>query len=152
VDRSRLGSNQLPPVIKLGSAIVTNEAEAWLTDSVSDQALTRREAEVARLVSQGLANKVVAGQLGLCEGTVKIHLHLSKTPRLKSSWAHTERDRKSPLELAGGNYSVWSPNADPLRCRVESNKPTVTFSAPLAAGGHNSSLRAYCGLDRFFGM
>jgi DNA-binding NarL/FixJ family response regulator len=75
VDRSRLGSNQLPPVLKLGSAIVTNEAEAWPTDSVSDQALTRREAEVARLVSQGLANKVVAGQLGLCEGTVKIHLH-----------------------------------------------------------------------------
>lgn len=37
--------------------------------------LTRREAEVAGLVSQGLANKAVAGQLGLAEGTVKIHLH-----------------------------------------------------------------------------
>jgi DNA-binding NarL/FixJ family response regulator len=37
--------------------------------------LTRREAEVAGLVSQGLANKVVAGQLGVTEGTVKIHLH-----------------------------------------------------------------------------
>jgi DNA-binding NarL/FixJ family response regulator len=37
--------------------------------------LTRREAEVAGLVSQGLANKTVAGQLGVAEGTVKIHLH-----------------------------------------------------------------------------
>ena len=37
--------------------------------------LTRREAEVFRLVSQGLANKVVANQLGLREGTVKAHLH-----------------------------------------------------------------------------
>jgi two-component system nitrate/nitrite response regulator NarL len=37
--------------------------------------LTRRETEVAGLVSQGLANKVVAAQLGVTEGTVKIHLH-----------------------------------------------------------------------------
>ncbi len=37
--------------------------------------LTRREAEVAGLVSQGLANKTVAVQLGVVEGTVKIHLH-----------------------------------------------------------------------------
>jgi len=37
--------------------------------------MTRREAEVAGLVSQGLANKVVAKQLGIGEGTVKIHLH-----------------------------------------------------------------------------
>ena len=37
--------------------------------------LTRREAEVAGLVTQGLANKAVAWQLGLAEGTVKVHLH-----------------------------------------------------------------------------
>ena len=37
--------------------------------------LTRRETEVARLVSQGLANKVVAAQLGVAEGTVKTHLY-----------------------------------------------------------------------------
>jgi DNA-binding NarL/FixJ family response regulator len=39
--------------------------------------LTRREAEVAGLVSQGLANKAVAGQLGIAESMVKIHLHTS---------------------------------------------------------------------------
>ena len=37
--------------------------------------LTKRENEVVRLVVQGLANKSVALQLGLCEGTVKLHLH-----------------------------------------------------------------------------
>ena len=42
---------------------------------VANLVLTRREAEVATLVAQGLPNKVVAGQLGLREGTVKIHLH-----------------------------------------------------------------------------
>jgi DNA-binding NarL/FixJ family response regulator len=39
------------------------------------QELTRREGEVVHLVAQGLANKVVAGRLGIQEGTVKIHLH-----------------------------------------------------------------------------
>jgi two-component system nitrate/nitrite response regulator NarL len=37
--------------------------------------LTKREADVVRLVSQGLANKAVARELGIEEGTVKIHLH-----------------------------------------------------------------------------
>jgi DNA-binding NarL/FixJ family response regulator len=37
--------------------------------------LTRRETEVAGLVSQGLANKAVAERLGVTEGTVKIHLY-----------------------------------------------------------------------------
>ncbi len=37
--------------------------------------LTRRETEVAGLVLQGLANKVVAAQLGVTEGTVKTHLY-----------------------------------------------------------------------------
>ena len=46
-----------------------------MTDINGDQTLTKREAQVAGLVSQGLANKVVAGQLGVAEGTVKIHLH-----------------------------------------------------------------------------
>jgi DNA-binding NarL/FixJ family response regulator len=44
-------------------------------NGVGECALTRREAEVASLVAQGLSNKTVAGQLGLQEGTVKIHLY-----------------------------------------------------------------------------
>jgi DNA-binding NarL/FixJ family response regulator len=52
--------------------MVADTADRW---PASRQRLTRREAEVAWLVSQGLANRAVAGQLGLREGTVKIHLH-----------------------------------------------------------------------------
>ncbi len=52
-----------------------DNADSWPANSVGDQTMTRREAEVAGLVSQGLANKVVAKQLGIGEGTVKIHLH-----------------------------------------------------------------------------
>jgi DNA-binding NarL/FixJ family response regulator len=54
---------------------VPDNSDGWSTNSVIDPTLTRREAEVAGLVSQGLANKVVAGQLGIVEGTVKIHLN-----------------------------------------------------------------------------
>jgi DNA-binding NarL/FixJ family response regulator len=54
---------------------VPDNVDGWPTYNVGDQTLTRREAEIAALVSQGLANKVIAGQLGVVEGTVKIHLH-----------------------------------------------------------------------------
>jgi DNA-binding NarL/FixJ family response regulator len=37
--------------------------------------LSPREREVALLVARGLTNKEVACELGLSEGTVKIHLH-----------------------------------------------------------------------------
>lgn len=37
--------------------------------------LTSREAEIARLVAEGLRNKEIAERLGIVEGTVKIHLH-----------------------------------------------------------------------------
>jgi DNA-binding NarL/FixJ family response regulator len=37
--------------------------------------LTERQREVATLACQGLSNKIISAQLGLCEGTIKIHLH-----------------------------------------------------------------------------
>ena len=36
--------------------------------------LSLREYEVALLVAEGASNKQVARQLGLCEGTVKLHV------------------------------------------------------------------------------
>ncbi len=38
-------------------------------------ALTPREAELVRMVSQGLRNKAIAERLAISEGTVKVHLH-----------------------------------------------------------------------------
>lgn len=40
-----------------------------------DAILTSREIEIARMVSQGLPNKTVAGRFDITEGTVKLHLH-----------------------------------------------------------------------------
>ena len=37
--------------------------------------LTARELEIARLAARGLRSKEVAAELGIAEGTVKIHLH-----------------------------------------------------------------------------
>jgi two-component system nitrate/nitrite response regulator NarL len=44
-------------------------ADGWL------KVLSPREREIATLVTRGLSNKEVARELGLRDGTVKIHLH-----------------------------------------------------------------------------
>ena len=49
-----------------------HQSESNLDDR---QTLTKREGEIVSLVLRGLANKSVAVELGLCEGTVKLHLH-----------------------------------------------------------------------------
>ncbi|MEO8522332.1 MAG: response regulator transcription factor [Acidobacteriota bacterium] len=41
----------------------------------SGDALTPRETEIVKMVSQGLRNKVIAERLSISEGTVKVHLH-----------------------------------------------------------------------------
>src|SRR5215470_11051466 len=48
-----------------------------LSREASEQALnlTDRELEVIRFVSKGLQNKDIASELGISEGTVKIHVH-----------------------------------------------------------------------------
>ena len=38
-------------------------------------ALTPRETEIVRMVSQGLRNKAIGDRLSISEGTVKVHLH-----------------------------------------------------------------------------
>jgi DNA-binding NarL/FixJ family response regulator len=37
--------------------------------------LTTREQEIALLICKGMTNKEIASQLGVCEGTVKLHVH-----------------------------------------------------------------------------
>ena len=62
--------------VDLGWAVRHSRQERAVPDnSADDPTITPREAEVANLVSQGLANKIVAQQLGIREGTVKVHLH-----------------------------------------------------------------------------
>ena len=44
-------------------------------DSEQFRALTNRERQIATLICRGLANKQVARELGLSEGTIKQHVH-----------------------------------------------------------------------------
>ncbi len=48
-------------------------------------ALTTREQEIQRLITTGMTNKMIAGELGICEGTVKIHVkNLMRKLRVRS--------------------------------------------------------------------
>jgi DNA-binding NarL/FixJ family response regulator len=44
-------------------------------DSLSDAQLTPRELQILPLIARGLQNKIIAGELGLSEHTVKLHTH-----------------------------------------------------------------------------
>jgi DNA-binding NarL/FixJ family response regulator len=64
---------------RLEGGLASRALERLLAREVDRQqagtAPSRREAELIRLVSQGLRNKEIAARLGITEGTVKTHLH-----------------------------------------------------------------------------
>jgi DNA-binding NarL/FixJ family response regulator len=71
----------LQPETQVGCLLKVAQGELWFEHdllqqmvSVQAQSLTRREADVIRLLSQGLKNKEIAEQLYLSEGTVKVYL------------------------------------------------------------------------------
>jgi DNA-binding NarL/FixJ family response regulator len=64
VRRVHGGAKVLPPAIS-----------AKLADRLSSEAPTPRETEVLRLLAQGLANKEIAGRLGVAQATVKSHVN-----------------------------------------------------------------------------
>lgn len=59
----------------LVEAAVKREKGKRARVSELDNALTPREREIVTLVAEGQSNKEIARQLGLTDGTVKIHLH-----------------------------------------------------------------------------
>lgn len=50
--------------------------EEWLPDNIDPRIkdLTEREKDVLRLITKGLSNKHIAQNLGIAEGTVKVHV------------------------------------------------------------------------------
>jgi len=60
--------------VHAGGTLVSEEAMQRLTEYFPKSALTRREVEVLQLISQGLANKEIAAQLGTADGTIKMHV------------------------------------------------------------------------------
>jgi DNA-binding NarL/FixJ family response regulator len=51
--------------------LLRREAGVRVTSAI----LTARELEISLCVARGLSNKSISGELGITEGTVKIHLH-----------------------------------------------------------------------------
>ena len=47
----------------------------WKGDEMSDPPLTAREIDIVKLLAQGKSNKIVAAELSISEGTVKIHVN-----------------------------------------------------------------------------
>jgi len=61
--------------------------------------LTARQSEIAVLAAHGLSNKNIARELGLAEGTVKLHLHKAYS-RLRV------RNRTSLVSLIAAPYKA----------------------------------------------
>jgi len=54
-------------------------------ESAGDAGLTARESEILRLIAKGMSNKLIARELGIVEGTVKVHVkHLLRKLSLHS--------------------------------------------------------------------
>ncbi|TKB48055.1 response regulator [Ferrimonas sediminicola] len=62
-----------------GRQVITERLQAYLQGSADDndswwQELTPREQEIARLIAEGMSNKLLAEKLFISEGTVKVHV------------------------------------------------------------------------------
>lgn len=71
------GGIYIPPLmlaVIASSNHVTDKKPAVFTQTPGGQKLTERQRDVLMLLVQGKVNKVIARELGISEGTVKIHL------------------------------------------------------------------------------
>ena len=70
--------------------------------SLNSDVLSVREREVMLLAAKGLANKVIARDLNVAEGTVKLHLHkVYQKLGIKSRFALAVRVGKLPPKTTG---------------------------------------------------
>lgn len=74
--RQAIGKDMLTAIRKVhaGQRFIPAEVATVLADHVHLPKLSSREIEVLRLVAAGKANKLIADELAISEGTVKIHL------------------------------------------------------------------------------
>lgn len=80
--------------VTFGRMVVSDELSAVLARAMRDEAvaserdgaqLTEREQEILHCLAGGLSNKLIARELDIAEGTVKVHVkHLLKKLRLRS--------------------------------------------------------------------
>ena len=71
------GELYLPPSLVYAGANMAEPKTAWrgaAEDAGSMPPITKRQRDVLALLGQGKSNKVIADELGISEGTVKIHV------------------------------------------------------------------------------
>jgi DNA-binding NarL/FixJ family response regulator len=85
------------PASALTAAVQGKVAAEPLPDAEATAYLTPRQAEVLALLRQGKPNKVIAYELSMCEGTVKVHVRnimrrFKATNRTQLAFMFNERD------------------------------------------------------------
>jgi two-component system NarL family response regulator len=75
--------------------------------SAQESGLTRREAEIFRLIQDGLSNKEIATQLRITPNTVKNHVHrllekLKVRSRHEAAWLRARQPRPEPARVHTG--------------------------------------------------
>jgi DNA-binding CsgD family transcriptional regulator len=109
-----------------------------LKDVLTQKGLSHREAEVAELVSKGLSNKEVAGQLFVTEKTVKFHLtNIYKKMAVKSRaqlivWCvpHVDFVNNGQAPIAAAQTNTGATIAQPAAA--------ISYSAQSNIPGSNS--------------
>ena len=77
--------------------------------SLNSEVLSVREREVMLLAAKGLANKVIARDLNVAEGTVKLHLHrVYQKLGIKGRFALAVRTGNLPLHPRRGRLPPLS--------------------------------------------
>jgi len=78
--------------------------------SLNSDVLSVREREVMLLAAKGLANKVIARDLNVAEGTVKLHLHkVYQKLGIKSRFALAVRVGDLPQKPTGKRHTPTRP-------------------------------------------
>jgi two-component system nitrate/nitrite response regulator NarL len=134
------GESWLPP--ELIDPAMSREAEWQKENEKIESLLTNRELEVSVLVSEGLSNKHIARHVGICEGTVKIHLYnayrkLGGLKRASLTDLLTRYHHREPNEMraefARGALRAWSTDVVrrlPDRTRSTERNISATTSSP----------------------
>lgn len=92
--------------VHAGKMRVPQEIAAQLVEHAADDALTRREIDVLRLIAAGNANKQIAEQLSIGEGTVKSHVN-----NILSKLGANDRTHAVTIGLARGIIELPSPKS-----------------------------------------
>src|SRR5271170_7877888 len=92
----------LPMKNSLGLEASAMDPRDRSTGSVKYSGLSKREREVMHLAARGLANKTIAHELRVAEGTIKIHLHrVYQKLGIRSRFALAVLAKSLPSESSG---------------------------------------------------